>query len=180
VARTRKQRVKFQPTHPHGVRQRTRPKVVMSVVFQPTHPHGVRLVYHSRRGRSISCFNPRTRTGCDCRRCASGILVQVSTHAPARGATRQQGCGSCVTTFQPTHPHGVRQAFAGISGKQFKFQPTHPHGVRRHSLCIFVLLNSFNPRTRTGCDPVLGSAQRVRSKFQPTHPHGVRHTSFRG
>ncbi len=36
------------------------------------------------------------------------------------------------------------------------------------------LFDSFNPRTRTGCD-ILPSQYVVRKeRFQPTHPHGVR------
>ena len=55
--------------------------------FQSTHPHGVRLSSETRQLRSYS-FNPRTRMGCDftyhttvCRH------DLVSIHAPAWGAT---------------------------------------------------------------------------------------------
>ena len=34
------------------------------------------------------------------------------------------------------------------------FQSTHPHGVRQKHLLGSEISNSFNPRTRTGCDTV--------------------------
>ena len=55
--------------------------------FQPTHPHGVRHRATSYR-RETASFNPRTRTGCDeCLAVMARIIAYVSTHAPARGAT---------------------------------------------------------------------------------------------
>jgi len=35
----------------------------------------------------------------------------------------------------------------------YDFQSTHPHGVRRNALWRPDRLSTFNPRTRTGCDP---------------------------
>ena len=78
--------LKFQPTHPHGVRQMVPLRVqsgssvsthapargaTLSLfvvcrgkLFQPTHPHGVRR-YPCLLYAGENCFNPRTRTGCD-------------------------------------------------------------------------------------------------------------------
>ena len=77
----------FQSTHPHGVRLNH--ELLKGVVrrFQSTHPHGVR-----QRGwhylSTHPCFNPRTRTGCDIfRRIDVTHQLDVSIHAPARGAT---------------------------------------------------------------------------------------------
>ena len=57
--------------------------------FQSTHPHGVRLVLQTRF-RPDRCFNPRTRTGCDPGEKYPWLLLQVSIHAPARGATFEE------------------------------------------------------------------------------------------
>ena len=143
----------FQPTHPHGVRQMPSDRATRRILFQPTHPHGVRPNYMGVIGR----------------------IAFVSTHAPARGATRYSLITREATTFQPTHPHGVRPQASnaalrfdvfqpthphgvrpllrGMTGMVFKFQPTHPHGVR-HALAVTsgVTSGCFNPRTRTGCD----------------------------
>ena len=111
----------------------------------------IRLAYWDGR---YTGFNPRTRTGCDVVYILLGLAVAVSTHAPARGATKR---------------------FSETKISWSKFQPTHPHGVRRiseslHTAC----LGSFNPRTRTGCDGVDMGLRYLAVVFQPTHPHGVR------
>ena len=79
----------------------------MLKTFQPTHPHGVR---HS--GYTLKA-DP-----------------EVSTHAPARGATSHINEQLSSSLFQPTHPHGVRQGYNVIQTHHISFQPTHPHGVR--------------------------------------------------
>ena len=78
---------KFQSTHPHGVRLIRSFKKTWMTWFQSTHPHGVRQslrpsatlfhvvsIHAPTRGAtshdcyspfSVSCFNPRTHTGCD-------------------------------------------------------------------------------------------------------------------
>ena len=102
-------------------------------MFQSTHPHGVRLVHQGFPG-FFACFNPRTRTGCDCFRSCPQL---------------------CIGKFQSTHPHGVRLDRPTYLADAEKFQSTHPHGVRPvHSLVVCMIL-CFNPRTRTGCDPAL-------------------------
>ena len=77
-------------------------------------------------------FNPRTRTGCDNRGAAEFVatelfqsthphgvrlymqiaiiaLINVSIHAPARGATEGRTPNLSIDLFQSTHPHGVRR-----------------------------------------------------------------------
>ena len=77
----------FQSTHPHGVRHivanelaqmrsvsihaptrgatSTRKTFSDGEWFQSTHPHGVRLSISNSIDTKITCFNPRTHTGCD-------------------------------------------------------------------------------------------------------------------
>ena len=100
--------------------------------FQSTHPHGVRLGVHSRI-MLIGCFNPRTRMGCD--------VLPFHLNTPS-------------IVFQSTHPHGVRLKRNLITAKSSEFQSTHPHGVRQGFAVAFTANNSFNPRTRMGCDIV--------------------------
>ena len=97
----------------------------------PCYPRRVR---HSRTlpTKSGTCFNPRTREGCDQQyhpnlethsmfqsthprgvrhySATNGatIAFNVSIHAPARGATPTGSSPSKSTTFQSTHPRGVR------------------------------------------------------------------------
>ena len=100
----------FQSTHPHGVRRRFGWNINQSGVFQSTHPHGVRPAQFTNNLKFRYCFNPRTHTGCDSHvkhsrlvRCRfqsthpHGVRqykvmdyknsIQVSIHAPTRGAT---------------------------------------------------------------------------------------------
>ena len=104
--------------------------------------------------------------------------------------------------FQSTHPHGVRLAFLTFDTIPAMFQSTHPHGVRRFRTTMTLCAKwSFNPRTHTGCDamlggeyfnwhqvsihaptrgatfyPLLGIMDGL--EFQSTHPHGVRHNTM--
>ena len=57
----------------------------------------------------------------------------------------------------------------------FEFQSTHPRGVRRRS-CAGPprRRNSFNPRTRVGCDQGEENPPARLPTFQSTHPRGVR------
>ena len=119
----------FQSTHPHGVRRGRKWICSGLMEFQSTHPHGVRQKIIEPIKHRYS-FNPRTRTGCDVTLPIVGQDREVSIHAPARGAT-------------------FRTALRMMS---VKFQSTHPHGVRPVPSALSVGTESFNPRTRTGCD----------------------------
>ena len=55
----------FQSTHPHGVRHILLHGASSSSKFQSTHPHGVRRYIPLLLHQEVSCFNPRTHTGCD-------------------------------------------------------------------------------------------------------------------
>jgi len=77
--------------------------------------------------------------------------------------------------FQSTHPHGVRQKCKVCGQADGLFQSTHPHGVRPCPLVRRLdRSESFNPRTRTGCDQNRPKRVVGGRRFQSTHPHGVR------
>ena len=88
----------------------------------------------ARNMTQVRCrFNSRTREGCDLNvGLVKDAYIQVSIHAPGRGATAN--LFSSVPTVIP-------------------FQFTHPGGVRlisMHFPDLFYI--SFNSRTREGCD----------------------------
>ena len=126
--------------------------------------------------RQATCFNPRTRVGCDWSGgfCLYGRKL-VSIHAPAWGATikcsvsttrptcfnprTRVGCDlrafpfrSTPYQFQSTHPRGVRRNEMSETREKVLFQSTHPRGVRRRFMTAWWALACFNPRTRVGCD----------------------------
>ncbi len=97
----------FQSTHPRGVRPSINPRCGImdcfnprtregcdaflttsqaSTMFQSTHPRGVR-PDANRLASTIKRFNPRTREGCDDSSVMLHLVMDVSIHAPARGAT---------------------------------------------------------------------------------------------
>ena len=145
-------------------------------VFQSTHPRGVRHQSSSLLSKSASCFNPRTRVGCDTRFCKHITHIEkVSIHAPAWGAT----CTTrsiAISCYVSIH--------APAWGATRRLASTCPGGIR------------FNPRTRVGCDPWSRkelNRQQVSihapawgatgaglgyipqdEVFQSTHPRGVR------
>ncbi len=47
------------------------------------------------------------------------------------------------------------------------FQSTHPRGVRLEHFCKWQLTQSFNPRTRVGCDDILRWSFLRRIGFNP-------------
>ena len=58
--------------------------------------------------------------------------------------------------------------------RETSFQSTHPRGVRLRRSISFRLVRSFNPRTREGCDTACIKVYNITPKFQSTHPRGVR------
>ncbi len=174
MARTRKRTAKFQPTHPHGVRHNTCLWTAGVRLFQPTHPHGVRRRYQ-RTGFKQWLFQPTHPHGV--RRLfnpRSHLRFIVSTHAPARGATRAAPNDLSAIGFQPTHPHGVRRR--GLGGSAAGAVSTHApargatpvgsalyaglsvsthapaRGATWREVVTCRTAERFNPRTRTGCD----------------------------
>ena len=121
----------------------------------------------------MTCFNPRTRVGCDADKFYIAPPNGVSIHAPVWGATFLLASQLSLSRFQSTHPCGVRPNCKLNQRSRLWFQSTHPCGVRHlhkfywsmHNVSIHApvwgatLLSmvvlpvvSFNPRTRVGCD----------------------------
>ena len=119
----------FQSTHPCGVRQMDTAVImygsvsihapvwgathlmyvfILEMEFQSTHPCGVRRIEQALLGLSAS-FNPRTRVGCDVLRsafCCSMWRFNPRTRVGCDDANSPPQ--KLLTTFQSTHPCGVR------------------------------------------------------------------------
>ena len=144
--------LKFQSTHPHGVRRRKRKKRPRKRLFQSTHPHGVR---------------PGTYEN-------YSLCVKFQSTHPHGVRHLVLDTVKTASSFQSTHPHGVRHLVLDTVKTASSFQSTHPHGVRPghdrrrakldgvsiHApsrgatfvIHIFAVRSCFNPRTLTGCD----------------------------
>ncbi len=188
--------VKFQSTHPHGVRRKgncylldngkvsihapTRGATIAGrmlirrIGFQSTHPHGVRrfalfcIVV-------TPCFNPRTHTGCD--------MTKQNLFVPK-------------VKFQSTHPHGVRRNSDVPKGTLIYVSihaPTRGATVVVPSQLPYVVVSIHAPTrgataSRKTCTtngvvsihaPTRGATYNPNEHpsectFQSTHPHGVR------
>ena len=99
----------FQFTLPHGERHGRTSSYYNLRTFQFTLPHGERRA-RRRPGLAGCRFNSRSRMGSDHRRRPLLQRDQVSIHAPAWGATREEGAVSVSLLFQFTLPHGERLA----------------------------------------------------------------------
>ena len=123
-----------------------------------------------------TCFNPRTRVGCD-------TTTTTISHTKL--------------LFQSTHPRGVRRGQRRVESLRRNVSIHAPAWGATYFLeCFFLKVYSFNPRTRVGCDtrhqatstdsvivsihaPAWGATQTqplsIRQiMFQSTHPRGVR------
>ena len=122
--------IRFQSTHPRGVRPLAVSYKGGISIFQSTHPRGVR-----HRGLCIS--GPQARF--------------QSTHPRGvRPIAAQPSATPCV--FQSTHPRGVRPFVPTAEVEDVAFQSTHPRGVRQTFAILTLRYRDFNPRTRVGCD----------------------------
>ena len=166
----------FQSTHPRGVRL-----PVMRRRFQPHHvsihaPAWGTTLRQTSGQRLDSCFNPRTRVGCDCG-CWCGPTASSRFNPRTRvGCDEWSQTSQCRNHwFQSTHPRGVR-----LPVMRRRFQPHHVSihapawGTTLRQTSGQRLDSCFNPRTRVGCDFYAVGGYRIADRFQSTHPRGVR------
>ena len=143
-------------------------------------------------------FNPRAREGRDVRAHALTSSRLVSTHAPAKGATRiPDGGGIHGQGFNPRAREGRDAIGQADEIPSAQFQPTRPRRARR-TLPVHIhdyvelqptltrtatLLQDlggdgrgcgFNPRAREGRDDQAHRFARGHHGFQPTRPRRAR------
>ena len=167
------QSVEFQSTHPRGVRRFSQGQKMHNKNFNPRTRVGcdTRWIdwWSYRRN-----FNPRTRVGCDDQVGRIKNHQVISIHAPAWGATSGTPKPRLTSTFQSTHPRGVRPNCTIQSHTFSRFQSTHPRGVRQaavpyqgHDLHISIHAPAWGA---TFADRHTYTSMI----FQSTHPRGVR------
>ena len=164
--------------------------------FQSTRPYGARPGAPARRHRPPYRFNPRARTGRDPRGCAKTAhragfnprartgrdsplplhrsLSGVSIHAPARGATKDDGDERGAAKFQSMRPHGARLGLKERNLTPAQFQSTRPHGARRRAPVGIASGLQFQSTRPHGARHPLMSRMHKPDPFQSTRPHGAR------
>ena len=195
---------RFQSTHPRGVRhaslERVPHEALVSIHAPAWGATGAWIKGHAR----MSCFNPRTRVGCDLLLSVGfgGMEADVSIHAPAWGATnanespfRLMKCFNSRTRVGCDEPdfdgwlerHGVsiHAPAWGATERKREYLPAEEMFKIRHRRGVRLLRNhlpticntGFNPRTRVGCDVRSLAIRNIERQFQSTHPRGVRLTT---
>ena len=145
---------KFQSTHPRGVRP-------FRIVIFPVHYH---ISIHAPTWGATSFFH------------LMAAIYEISIHAPTWGATEPVNLTPRTSTFQSTHPRGVRQlvktnlgngVIISIHAPTWGATNSRLSGRPNHTISIHAPTwgATYN---REG---VLGRLV----KFQSTHPRGVRH-----
>ena len=167
----------FQSTHPHGVRQSLRPSATLFHVVSIHAPTRGATSHDCYSPFSVSCFNPRTHTGCDGHTDSKPINTARFNPRTHTGCDNQTVCKETlsvcfnprthtgcdidleshqetflVSIHAPTRGATIRRLVNGLRLCYSGFQSTHPHGVRR-------------PEPERWLLPPW---------FQSTHPHGVR------
>ena len=133
--------------------------------------------------------------GCDRPTYQGCIVCDVSIHAPVWGATTDKARFFDKNQVSIHAPVWGATRYELLDLFHFLFQSTHPCGVRRSTPTRTGKNQSFNPRTRVGCDhleeqvdtltevsihaPVWGATSvtipaTLSFWFQSTHPCGVR------
>ena len=188
--------VRFQSTHPSGVRRQGPwpPEGALTISIHA--PQWGATAAGSGSARACPYFNPRTPVGCDARDGGDGEAGQISIHAPQWGATGGSNRPSGPrANFNPRTPVGCDFSVLLLMMYTHLFQSTHPSGVRHPVCTLSRSIAYFNPRTPVGCDPMFPRAAEGLKisihapqwgatfsflalapfyRFQSTHPSGVR------
>jgi len=165
------------------------------MTFQSTRPRGARLAYlfrkrpdlsfnpRARAGRDVHIrggvaylfrFNPRARAGRDALSQVSMLAMEVSIHAPARGATRAADAeGIERQLFQSTRPRGARQERNVVCRARQCFNPRARAGrdLYYDDLTTELIVSIHAPARGATTSPFTALAMPV---FQSTRPRGAR------
>ena len=131
--------------------------------FQSTHPHGVRRAAVARiyRPGCVSIHAPSRGATCEDVRNTILVIKFQSTHP--HGVRRWRAMRNCVMhMFQSTHPHGVRLVLYGpATGIAWRFNPRTLTGCDGQNESQSKTSHCFNPRTLTGCDVAIKAGDNV-------------------
>ena len=143
---------RFQPTPPRGGRRGVIKMIGVIIEFQPTPPRGGRhrLEAEQRREAEVSTHAPAW--GATDPRDPSLIWGRFQPTPPRGGRRVPDLLDHGPTSFQPTPPRGGRRRTGFNNRKNRRFQPTPPRGGRRPRTQRPPRQGSFNPRPRVGGD----------------------------
>ena len=100
---------------------------------------------------------------------------QFRSTRPRRGTTTESSCGlSCSRVSIHAPARGATAALEPGGNARRRFRSTRPHGARP-LIDSIIGVSAFNPRARTGRDPIFRPRFSTEVEFQSTRPHGARH-----
>ena len=145
--------------------------------FQSTHPRGVRLSIARVIKFFRFNFNPRTHEGCDKSLIFHSFYMifyfNPRTHEGCDLELKEESKRDLI--FQSTHPRGVRQMAAPDEEEEAIISIHAPtRGATSLGGLVAYGQSYFNPRTHEGCDLQSTASNITSSLFQSTHPRGVR------
>ena len=164
---------KFQSTLPRGERRNDCRLWYAGSDFNPRSREGSDK-RHSRNMFETIDFNPRSREGSDLHRFRHVlVVVGISIHAPARGATfGTLRSIPAASLFQSTLPRGERLLCGANLKLVIQFQSTLPRGERRNTQPRSAERRNFNPRSREGSDDAGAEACYIAAHFNPRSREG--------
>ena len=115
-------------------------------------------------------FNPRSRTGSDTALEQAEIAKNISTHAPAQGATRKilsEDCKRNISTHAPAQ--GATRLYLIVNTINMAFQPTLPHRERRIANLLVGHAGLFQPTLPHRERLSVGARLVVDGRFISTH-----------
>ena len=143
----------FQSTLPRRERPAPPVRAIHNTPFQSTLPRRERRTRIARnRGYAIH-FNPRSREGSDVRSANDTIIMGISIHAPAKGATQIADALKAVCAISIHAP--AKGATSGLSAEPRSgrnFNPRSREGSDVPAIQAVPPPEHFNPRSREGSD----------------------------
>ena len=117
-------------------------------------------------------FNPRSREGSDVFRPIPGDPVDISIHAPAKGATVKLEVQDSMLQFQSTLPRRERQTSRNSKFELSYFNPRSREGSDPLGMDKLLMQVNFNPRSREGSDAGMPGDKRFHPYFNPRSREG--------
>ncbi len=142
----------FNPRSREGSDNHTTHYLLSLPAFQSMLPRRERLAADTVDLSTVPDFNPRSREGSDEKAPASTYKVQISIHAPAKGATTPRTVPSSQSTFQSTLPRRERLRPELFPHRNQHFNPRSREGSDHGIYRVCGLFPYFNPRSREGSD----------------------------
>ncbi len=143
--------------------------------FQSTRPRGARPGCRDRRNRRHAGFNPRAHAGRDQARRREAEHLDVSIHAPTRGATtRSSRAVWACTSFNPRAHAGRDAARHEMLASTEVFQSTRPRGARHARKEALVQRTAFQSTRPRGARQLCLEIGDRQAAFQSTRPRGAR------